>query len=84
MKLKTILISIVVLIMLAWLILFFSSKAILIHSEVAKNNESGLNPLTCTYFTGTGIFKRRYVSSASSNFIAEVVGRPACPRLTDI
>lgn len=74
-------ISIVVLslVVLAWLMLFFSSKGILIYSSGPSKKDNGLvSTITCTYFSGTSIFKKEYVHSDGS-VIGGMIGRPECP-----
>jgi hypothetical protein len=58
---------------LAWLVLLFSSRAILVGERV----ESALlsERLVCTYFTGSRTMEKEYWYSMSDRF-----GRAACPR----
>lgn len=84
MRSKIIWVSVLGILLLAWLILFFSSKAILIHSEAPKDTADGLiKTITCTYFTGTGIFEKQYVYSGGGILVG-IVGRPGCPRIENI
>ena len=58
---------------LAWLVLLFSSKAILVSERV---DERGLlEKLVCTYFTGSGTIRKEYLHTESGR-----IGRAACPR----
>ena len=65
--------TIVGILMLAWLVLLFSSRAILISERVV---ESGLREkLVCTYFAGSRNIVKEYWYSRSDR-----LGRAACPR----
>jgi hypothetical protein len=58
---------------LAWLVLLFSSRAILVSERV---EERGLvEKLVCTYFTGSGTMRKEYLHTESGR-----IGRAACPR----
>jgi hypothetical protein len=58
---------------LAWLVLLFSSRAILVSERV---EEWGLlEKLVCTYFTGSGTMRKEYLHTDSGR-----LGRAACPR----
>ncbi len=58
---------------LAWLVLLFSSKAILVGERIEERTL--YKRLACTYFTGSGTLHKEYVYSESGRF-----GRAACPR----
>lgn len=58
---------------LCWLVLLFSSRAILVSERVEKATLH--EQLVCTYFTGSGTLKKEYWYSKSDHF-----GRAACPR----
>ena len=59
--------------MLAWLVLLFSSRAILVSERV---EDSGLRQkLVCTYFAGSRNIVKEYWYSKSDR-----LGRAACPR----
>ncbi len=58
---------------LSWLVLLFSSRAILVGEQVEA---AALHKqLVCTYFTGSGTMKKTYWYSKGDLF-----GRAACPR----
>ena len=59
---------------LAWLVLVFSSRAILVGERVEKATLH--ERLVCEYFTGTHRLRKEYLYSQSDAFI----GRAACPR----
>ena len=62
---------------LGWLVLLFSSRAILVSERV---EEATLHKqLVCTYFTGSGTMTKEYSYSKSDSF-----GRAACPRWATI
>jgi len=58
---------------LAWLVLLFSSKAILVSERVEKATLH--QQLVCTYFSGSRTIRKEYWYSKSDTF-----GRAACPR----
>jgi hypothetical protein len=58
---------------LAWLVLLFSSKAILVDEHVEER--SFYRRLACTYFTGSGTMRKEYFYSETG-----AIGRAACPR----
>jgi hypothetical protein len=58
---------------LAWLVLLFSSKAILVSERVEERTFH--ERLVCTYFTGSGTMRKEYLHTESGR-----VGRAACPR----
>lgn len=58
---------------LAWLVLLFSSKAILVGETVEQRVFH--QTLVCTYFTGSGTMRKEYLYVES-----DVIGRAACPR----
>ena len=58
---------------LAWLVLLFSSKAILVSEQVEER--SFYKRLACTYFTGSGTMRKEYFYSETGT-----IGRAACPR----
>jgi hypothetical protein len=58
---------------LAWLVLLFSSRGILVSERVEERTLH--RKLVCTYFTGSGTLRKEYFYSSSGNF-----GRAACPR----
>jgi hypothetical protein len=61
------------LVVLCWLALLFSSRAILIGEHVEDRALYKL--LVCGYFTGSGTFQKEYLYSSSDR-----LGRAACPR----
>ena len=63
---------------LAWLVLFLSSKAVLIWGS-GPGGDAALGALRCTYFTGTGFTERKFLYSESG-----VLGRETCPRWIDL
>jgi hypothetical protein len=58
---------------LAWLVLLFSSKAILVDERVVER--AFYKRLACTYFTGSGTMRKEYFYSETGT-----IGRAACPR----
>ena len=58
---------------LAWLVLLFSSKAILVDEQVVEH--AFYKRLACTYFTGSGTMRKEYFYSETGT-----IGRAACPR----
>ena len=58
---------------LAWLVLLFSSRAILVDERV--EDATLHQQLVCRYFTGSGTMTKEYWYSKSDRF-----GRAACPR----
>jgi len=58
---------------LAWLVLLFSSKAILVSERVEERTFH--ERLVCTYFTGSGTIRKEYLHTESGR-----LGRAACPR----
>jgi len=58
---------------LAWLVLLFSSKAILVDERVEER--AFYKRLACTYFTGSGTMRKEYFYSETGT-----IGRAACPR----
>ena len=58
---------------LAWLVLLFSSQAILVGERVEERGL--LEKLVCTYFTGSGTIRKEYLHTESGR-----IGRAACPR----
>ena len=58
---------------LAWLVLLFSSRAILVGERI--EDATLHQQLVCSYFTGSGTMKKEYWYSKSGRF-----GRAACPR----
>ena len=59
--------------MLAWLVLLFSSRAILVSERVGESTLP--QKLICTYFTGSTTMVKEYWYSRSDR-----LGRAACPR----
>lgn len=58
---------------LAWLVLLFSSRAILVGEHIEKRTFH--ERLVCTYFTGSGTIRKEYLHTESGR-----LGRAACPR----
>jgi hypothetical protein len=58
---------------LAWLVLLFSSKGILIGERVEDRTLH--RKLVCTYFTGSVNVRKEYLYSETGT-----IGRAACPR----
>jgi len=58
---------------LAWLVLLFSSRAILVGEHVEQRMFH--QTLVCTYFTGSGTMRKEYLYLESGG-----IGRAACPR----
>jgi len=58
---------------LAWLVLLFSSKAILVSERVEERTFH--ERLVCSYFTGSGTMRKEYLYTESGR-----LGRAACPR----
>ena len=58
---------------LAWLALLFSSRAILVSERVEQRTFH--ERLVCTYFTGSGTMRKKYLHTESGR-----LGRAACPR----
>ena len=58
---------------LAWLVLLFSSRALLVGEHVEDRTLH--EKLVCTYFSGSGTIRKSYLYSESGRF-----GRAACPR----
>jgi hypothetical protein len=58
---------------LAWLVLLFSSKAILVSEQIEARTFH--ERLVCTYFTGSGTMRKEYLHTDSGR-----LGRAACPR----
>ncbi len=81
MTFKNITIAIIIFIVLiGWLILFFSSSGILVYGESPKiKSGNGQETIECIYFTGTGFIHTNYWYSPNG-----ILGRPACPRIVDI
>lgn len=61
-----------------WLLLFFSSKGLLIWGDT-PDGERKVGMLKCHYFTGTGVVEKQFLYS-SEGFL----GRQACPRTVDL
>lgn len=60
-------------VLLAWLVLLFSSRAVLVGEEIEPTVFR--DRLVCTYFTGSRTMQREYAYSKS-----DTMGRAACPR----
>lgn len=58
---------------LAWLVLLFSSRAILVSERIEEHTLH--ERLVCTYFTGSGTMRKEYLHTESGR-----LGRAACPR----
>jgi hypothetical protein len=58
---------------LAWLVLLFSSKGILVGERVEERTLH--RRLVCTYFTGSGNVRKEYLYSETGT-----IGRAVCPR----
>jgi hypothetical protein len=58
---------------LAWLVLLFSSRAVLVGERIEEHTLH--ERIVCTYFTGSGTLRKQYLYSRSGN-----IGRAACPR----
>jgi len=58
---------------IAWLVLLFSSKAILVGEHIEQRTLH--ERLVCTYFTGSGTMRKEYLHTEGGTF-----GRAACPR----
>jgi hypothetical protein len=58
---------------LCWLVLLFSSRAVLVSERIEQATLH--EQLVCTYFTGSGTMRKDYWYSKSDRF-----GRAACPR----
>lgn len=58
---------------LAWLVLLFSSRAILVGERVEQRTFH--ERLVCTYFSGSGTIRKEYLHTDSGR-----IGRAACPR----
>jgi hypothetical protein len=72
--------AIIALLVLGWIGLYISSKAVL-YSQVGPRIVPGdaQETLDCHYFTGTGTLRKRFWYAQDG-----ILGRPACPRLQEI
>ena len=62
---------------LAWLVLLFSGRAILVGERIEKHTLH--QRIVCSYFSGSGTIHKEYLYSESGRF-----GRAACPRWEDV
>jgi hypothetical protein len=63
-------------VVLVWAGLFFSSRAVLVWSEMVTPAHGAQASMQCTFFTGVGVVTAEYWYSANGMF-----GRAACPRI---
>jgi hypothetical protein len=69
----------VVAVAVAWLVLYLSSSAVLIGSEIRLEPGESHRYLRCQYFTGTGVIERQFWYSETG-----VMGRDVCARLISL
>lgn len=85
MRLKTFITLLILILIIAWFTLFFSSRAVLVHSEgPVQKADQPVEVLICTYFTGTGVLKKEYWHTTAGPIGAilnGVVMHSVCPRL---
>lgn len=74
---KSIILAVVWVVILAWAILFFTSKGVLISSSERTGALGTI--LVCEYFTGTGVIKHEHLKTEFS-----VLGHEICPRIADL
>lgn len=64
---------------LGWLVLYLSSRAVLVYWTTDLEPGGKTGTLHCTYFTGTSLFTRDYVYSSQGT-----IGYLVCPRLINL